>query len=63
MRFQNISNEKAKFQILSYLKKRKLKGIHSVQILEITSDLHLPGPQVDDIMEELEKQDFVSERK
>jgi hypothetical protein len=51
---RTIPDTKAKTEIVSYLVKRKIQGITTVNILDLVSDLNLPAQQIDRIMENLE---------
>ncbi len=56
---KEISDEEARLELISYLKKNKKEGRGRVTVLDITSYLNIPAEQVERILEKLEKEGAV----
>lgn len=57
----SLTKEQAKERITSFLKSKKLEGHGKIEVFEISSNLKIPAQQVEDVLEELLKEEIVKE--
>jgi len=59
--FLSLNKEQAKEKIIDYLKNKKLEGHGKIELFELSHFLRLPAIQVEEILEELDKDGLVTE--
>jgi hypothetical protein len=53
--FQRLSDADARAVIVKHLQATQRAGAHTVHLLDLVMDLHLPAPQICRVLEELER--------
>ena len=57
--FLSLTDSQAKEKIIDYLKEKKREGHGVIEIFELSNRLRIPAPQVENIIEGLEKEGAV----
>ena len=58
---KQLSDEEAKIEIISYLKKNKNFGVNKINMIKLVTDLNLSAQQIERVMDSLEKERLVKE--
>ncbi|MFA5724594.1 MAG: hypothetical protein WC979_10150 [Candidatus Pacearchaeota archaeon] len=59
--FLSLTNEQAKEKIVDYLKSKKIEGHGKIEVFQISCELKIPAVQVEEIIEDLQKEEIVKE--